>query len=66
MFHLYHLLYILFLNVRVIYSDLSKSVYKSERGKEREINYPKQLPFLNSVVNSFTSHFTSIGKKENI
>lgn len=41
MFHLYHLLYILFLNVRVIYNDLSKSVYKSKRGKEREINYPK-------------------------
>lgn len=41
MFHLYHLLYILFLSVRVIYSDLSKNVYKSKRGKEREINYPK-------------------------
>lgn len=66
MFHLYHLLYIIFLSVRVIYSDLSKSVYKSKRGKEREINYLKQLPFPNSVVNSFASHYLSFGKKENI
>lgn len=41
MFHLYHLLYILFLSVIVIYNDLSKNVYKSKREKERKINYPK-------------------------